>query len=93
MDYVFAHADDLFTEGGHMTNMMGGWWGWFGWIFMILFWVLVIVGIAALIKWLVAQTREGSREKSALDILRERYAKGEINEEEFEEKRKNLTKI
>jgi putative membrane protein len=77
-------------------GMMGGWGfgGWFGSIFMLLFWVLVIIGLIFLIKWLVQTTRkgpgafhEGSR---ALDILKERYARGEINKEEFEEKKRDL---
>lgn len=74
----------------------GGGWGWgpgFGGIFMILFWALVIFGIVALAKWLFsagASGGSGGSGKSALDILKERYAKGEISREQYEQMRRDL---
>jgi putative membrane protein len=58
-------------------------------LMMLLFWGLIIVGLVLGIRWLLGQGKE-SRSDSALEILRQRYARGEINREEFEAKKKDL---
>jgi putative membrane protein len=66
--------------------------GWFGGIFMVLFWVLVIAGIIYSIRFL-ATGKSAMTDRAGpgpLQILQERYAKGEIDTAEFEERRKVL---
>jgi putative membrane protein len=72
---------------------MWGMWGASGigmMLVMLTFWVLVIVALVAGIRWLVHQGRE-SRSDTALEILRQRYARGEINKDEFEARRRDLS--
>ncbi len=64
-------------------------WG-MGWIFMIIFWGLLVLGLIFLVRWLVGMTKTTKLEESALDILKKRYARGEINKEEFEQKKRDL---
>ncbi len=73
-------------------GIMGGFgWGWLMPIFMILFWGLVIWGIVALVRGLSgSRGSDSSKADSALEVLKRRYARGEINKEEYEEKKKDL---
>lgn len=55
------------------------WWGAWGigmMLIMLLFWILVIVGLVLGIRWLIGQGK-GLRSDSALEILRQRYARGD----------------
>jgi putative membrane protein len=58
-------------------------------LMMLLFWGLVITGLVVGLRWLVSQGRSPASD-SALAILRERYARGEISREEFEARRRDL---
>ena len=73
-------------------GMMGGFsWWWFMPIFFILFWGLVILGIVALVRNLSgSRGSDSSRADSALEVLKKRYARGEIDKEEYEEKKKDI---
>ncbi|MCL4417412.1 MAG: SHOCT domain-containing protein [Actinobacteria bacterium] len=75
-------------------------WGWpmmaFGGIGMILsfvFFVLIVIGIILLIVWLVKRTGNNITDKTgkhSLEILKERYAKGEITKEQYDDMKKEL---
>ncbi len=75
------------------TGMMGFGWGWFMPVLMVLFWGLVVWGVITLVRGSGAccVPSQQSDKESALDILRKRYAKGEIDRDEFETKRRELS--
>lgn len=75
---------------GHPMGLMWGAWGIGMGLMMLVFWGLVIVAIVLGIRWMVGQGKE-SRSDTALEILRQRYARGEINKEEFEAKKRDLS--
>lgn len=62
----------------------------FGWIFMILFWVVVILLIFYFVKLLSKRSPNEKTGNRAEEILKERYAKGEISKEEYEQKKKDI---
>jgi putative membrane protein len=66
--------------------------GWIVWLLIVvLFWGLVIAAIVLGIRWLIRADRRGSHEgpatPDALEILRQRYARGEVDETEYERRR------
>ncbi|MDP2655325.1 MAG: SHOCT domain-containing protein [bacterium] len=77
----------LYGDYGWGAGNMMGWFG--GGIMMIVFWALFI----ALIVWVVREFggKNSKSSSNALDILKERYAKGEISKEEFDSMKKDIT--
>jgi putative membrane protein len=63
-----------------------------GWLAMIIFLVLPVLGIIFLVKLIAGSPKKGDKEETAIDILKKRYAKGEISKEEFDRIKNDLTK-
>ena len=57
---------------------------------MILFWILIFLLLLGLIRWVLGLTRSGAPERTPLEILKERLARGDIDLEEFKEKKQHL---
>lgn len=92
LSFLFLLVQERPYDWGWGMHPMSGMWGIWGlgmMLFMLLFWGLIIVGVVLGIRWLLNQGKE-SRSDSALDILRQRYARGEINKEEFEARKRDL---
>ncbi len=72
-----------------------GSWGIIGMILNLLFTLLILGGIILLVYWIIKQFVPGSAsfesKSKALEILKERYAKGEISEKEYKRMKKELT--
>jgi len=86
-----AAGQDRPHEWGWGMHPMWGVWGIGMMLVMLAFWGMVTVGIVLAIRWLVTQGRESRATDPALDILRQRYARGDISKEEFDAKKKDLT--
>lgn len=88
----------LYSFGGMMgnwdwDNMMGFGFGGgiFGGIMMALFWIIIIMASLAFLRWLARDlTGSANSSNKAMEILKEKYAKGEVTKEEFETKKKDL---
>ncbi len=87
---ALAQAQDW--ERWHMHPMWGIWnlWGFAMMAMMLVFWGVVIAGTVFGIRWMLSGGRRPTREDTALEILRQRYARGEIDREEFEAKKRDL---
>jgi putative membrane protein len=75
---------------GHWGDGVIGGWEIFGMVMMVVFWIAII----ALIVWGIKRSTQEtatSTSKGALDIAKERYAKGEIPKQEFEQIKRDLS--
>jgi putative membrane protein len=75
-----------------------GEWGGLGYgAFNMIFWIIALVLIAALVAWFFRSGADSgvlagrsARRSPALDVLEERYARGEINREEYQQKKRDI---
>jgi len=73
--------------GGYGNGMMGGMW-----FFPVLFWILIIVGVVFIVRWLTERSKDSSPPtESALEVLQKRYAHGEIDKDTFEQMKRDIT--
>ena len=87
-----ALAQDRTWEWDWSMHPMMFMWGAGGLVMMLMmlvFWGLVIAGLVIGLRWLIGQGRSTSRDE-ALEILRQRYARGEIDKQEFDTRRRDL---
>lgn len=69
----------------HFMDWSGG-----GWLMMGWWWIVIVVGVILLGKWMMDQRTVSPKGDSAMEILKRRYASGEISKGEFEEKKRTL---
>jgi putative membrane protein len=74
---------------GHPMMFMWGAWGIGMMVMMLLFWGVVIAGLVLVVRGLL-RPGKGEPGDRALEILRERYARGEIDKQEFETRKRDL---
>ncbi len=81
--------------------MWGSWAGWMhgdGWLVGLAFWIMIVLGVVLAASIWGARRRPGEHgggddagsSQTPLDILRRRYARGDISKEEFEQRRRDL---
>ena len=88
---AWAQQPDWPYHGPHMWG--GGWWMLLGPLMFIVFIAAAAAAVVVVVRWLGGShgvTPPSPPGKTPLDILKERYARGEIDKEEFEERRRVL---
>lgn len=88
VNILLINKQKIFMMYGYYGDWMG--YSLLGGLFMFIFWVVVIIIIINLIRHGSHISHWDKSSNRAVDILKERYAKGEINKEDFEAKKKDL---
>jgi putative membrane protein len=89
---ISALAQERTWEWHSSTHPMMFMWGAGGvlmMLMMLVFWGLIIAGLIVGLRWLIGQGRPMGRDE-ALEILRQRYARGEIDKQEFDARKRDL---
>ena len=95
LTFILLQNGNAFAQMGQSNGEwhMGGI-SWLWMAMMLAFWGLVMVALFFFIKWMIqatkGQTNNQPTRAGALDILRQRYARGEIEKEEYEAKMADL---
>lgn len=78
--------------GSYGGGMMGGGWGLFGGTMGIwgLLWMGLLIAVPLYIVYVLLNRGSGENDEQALSVLRERYARGELSDDEFDRRRKQL---
>ncbi len=92
---MLAWAGQVGEAGYGHGQMWGHGWGGmiFGPLMMIVFIALIVGVVVLVVRWLGgagAGPAQGSKPKAALEILEERFARGEIDKDEFDDRRRAL---
>jgi putative membrane protein len=78
--------------GGYGGGMMGGGWGLFGGTMGLwgLLWMGLLIAVPLSLVYALLNRGSGENEEQSLSVLRERYARGELSDDEFDRRRKQL---
>lgn len=89
LNYLIHTAQADSGDMGYGSHMFSGWGGYLAVILLLIFLILIVIGAIYMIKSL-NQNQAKNQGKSSREILEERYAKGEIDKEEFDKKKKDI---
>ncbi len=98
MGLMFQNGEGWNGTNAYHSPMMQGlyaWYGsngWSGWVIIILWWILMAIAVAVFVRWVMSlHPAHHHHEHGALEHLKIRYAKGEIDKKTFDRLKKEVT--